>query len=207
MIKTICRSVGRILSIWLLMAAFAATAWAQQLTLNIKQGTLEQVLKQINAQTGYKFTYTDAINAKGTIINVKVTNTDPLAFFKTFFKENSIDYRISDKQVYLSPAKKSDSRQSSQPITVKGKVTDETGEPLVGVYVKDESSNAITSTDIDGIYTITVPGTESKLNYSMVGMKDKTIDVNGRGTIDVIMENQLDELEEIVVVGYGVQKK
>lgn len=205
--KTVCRSLWRIISICLLMTAFAATAWAQQLTLNIKHGTLEQVLKQINAQTGYKFTYTDAINAKGTVITVNVTDTDPVVFFKNFFKEHGIDYKISDKQVYLSPAKKSDSRQSSRTITVKGKITDETGEPLIGVYVKEESTNAITSTDIDGSYTITVPASESKLNYSMVGMKDKTIDVNGRGVIDIIMENKLDELEEIVVVGYGVQKK
>ena len=143
MIKTVCRSVGRTLVTGLLITAFTVTVWAQQLTINIKQGTLEQVLKQVNAQTGYKFTYTDAINAKSKIVTVNVTNTGLQSFFKTFFKENDIEYRINGKQVYLSPAKKSDSQQSPQQSFIKGKVTDETGEPLVGVYVKNEKNEAL----------------------------------------------------------------
>lgn len=93
MTKTICRSIGHTIVTGLLITAFVVTAWAQQLTINIKQGTLEQVLKQVSTQTGYKFTYTDAINAKEKTVTVNVTNTDPVAFFKTFFKENGIDYR------------------------------------------------------------------------------------------------------------------
>lgn len=211
MIKTVCRSVGRTLVTGLLITAFTVTVWAQQLTINIKQGTLEQFLKQVSAQTGYKFTYTDAINAKGKTVIVNVTNADPITFFKTFFKENGIDYKINNKQVYLSPAKKSDSQLNSKQSqdtqkTLKGKVTDETGEPLVGVYVKNEKNAALSTTDADGNYTIKAEEGD-KLVFTYVGMETYTATAGKSAVVNVAMKTDAIALENVVITGYQTISK
>lgn len=211
MIKTVCRSVGRTLVTGLLITAFTVTVWAQQLTINIKQGTLEQFLKQVSAQTGYKFTYTDAINAKGKTVTVNVTNADPITFFNTFFKENGIDYKINNKQVYLSPAKKSDSQLNSKQSqdtqkTLKGKVTDETGEPLVGVYVKNEKNAALSTTDADGNYTIKAEEGD-KLVFTYVGMETYTATAGKSAVVNVAMKTDAIALENVVITGYQTISK
>ena len=205
MTKTICRSIGHTIVTGLLITAFAVTAWAQQLTINIKQGTLEQVLKQVSTQTGYKFTYTDAINAKEKTVTVNVTNTDPVAFFKTFFKENGIDYKINNKQVFLSPAKKSDSQQEAQQ-SLRGRVTDENGEPLVGVYIINETTYSVASTDLSGNYIATVKEGD-KLTFTYVGMQSQTVTVGKNAVINIVMKADAIALENVVITGYQTISK
>ena len=191
----------------LLIATFAVTAWAQQqLTINVKQGTLEQVLKQINAQTGYKFTYTDAINAKSKKVTINVANADPLAFFKTFFKENDIEYKINGEQVYLSPVKKSDSQQSTRQSSIKGKITDETGEPLVGVYVKNENSGALAASDADGYYVVNA-NEGDKLTFTYVGMQNYTTIAGKNSVANIVMKADAIALENVVITGYQTISK
>lgn len=211
MTKTVCRSIGRILSTGLLLVFFAGTVWAQQLTVNVKNGTLEQVLKQIHSQTGYRFTYTDAINAKGKTVTVNVTDADPQTFFKSFFKENDLDYRIDNKQVYLTPAKKSDSQLNNKQSqdnqkTLRGKVTDETGEPLVGVYVKNENSTALSTTDADGNYAIKADEGD-KLVFTYVGMETYTATAGKNAVVNVAMRTDAIALENVVITGYQTISK
>lgn len=188
-----------------LLTAFAITSWAQQLTINVQKGTLEQVLKQINAQAGYKFTYTDAINAKSIIVTVNITNANPETFFKSFFQENKIDYKINNKQVYLSPAKKSDSQQNPQQ-SIRGKVTDETGEPLVGVYIKNITTGVLSVTDVDGNYTIKA-GEGDILTFTYIGMQEYTA-LAGKNTIaNIVMKTDAIALENVVVTGYQTLSK
>ncbi|MEQ8474037.1 MAG: TonB-dependent receptor [Marinoscillum sp.] len=92
--------------------------------------------------------------------------------------------------------------------TVRGTVTsddDGTGLPGVSVVVKGTTNGAIT--DMDGNYSINVPTDNQILVYSFVGFKAQEIDVAGRSTVDVSLSEDLQQLEEVVVVGYGTQKK
>jgi TonB-linked SusC/RagA family outer membrane protein len=95
----------------------------------------------------------------------------------------------------------------AQQITVKGTVKDTKGEPLIGVTVRVEGTTIGTITDMDGVFTLSnVPG-DTTLEFSYVGMKTQRIPVNGRTSIDVVMEEEAEMLEEVVVVGFGTQKK
>lgn len=97
---------------------------------------------------------------------------------------------------------------AASPEKVSGQVTDASGQPLVGVVVMasgDKTSG--TSTDIDGKYTIDITKSTETLEYSCVGYVSATERINGRSVINVTMSEDNEILDEIVVVGYGVQKK
>ena len=94
-----------------------------------------------------------------------------------------------------------------QQITVNGTVTDaETDEPLPGVNIVIQGTNMGTSTDVDGNYTIEAPP-DATLIISFVGYQQQTVDINERQNINVAMEQAITELEEVVAIGYGTQKR
>lgn len=97
------------------------------------------------------------------------------------------------------------SAQGSQTLTVTGKVSG-AGEPLVGVTVTSASSAANAVTDLDGHYSIQVPS-NGTLTFSYVGFEEKKVSVGGRRTINVDLKEQNFSLNDVVVVGYGSQKK
>lgn len=91
---------------------------------------------------------------------------------------------------------------------VRGNVTDDTGEPLIGATVMVVGTTGGTATDIDGNYSIDVPDIKkNELKFSYVGMQPQTVKVNGRKEINVVMKSDATNLEDLVVVGYGQQKK
>lgn len=95
----------------------------------------------------------------------------------------------------------------AQDITVKGNVTDQQGEPVVGASVMLSSNQTVgTLTDLDGNYTISVPS-KSSLVFSCIGYATQTVAVGGRSKIDVVLSEDTEFLEETVVIGYGTQKK
>jgi TonB-linked SusC/RagA family outer membrane protein len=95
----------------------------------------------------------------------------------------------------------------AQTITVTGKVQDPSGEPLMGVSVSVASSQIGTATDSDGTYSLKISGAESVLRFSYIGYITQNIAVGTQRTINVTLEEDLQALEEVVVVGYGVQKR
>ena len=92
-------------------------------------------------------------------------------------------------------------------ITVKGTVTDKTGEPLIGVSVVVKGTSTGTITDLDGNYSINVSGAEAILSYSYIGYETQEIKVGNQSNINVSLGEDSNVLDEVVVVGYGVQKK
>lgn len=95
---------------------------------------------------------------------------------------------------------------SAQQVSVKGTVTDQSGEPLPGVTVIVSGTANGTYTDVDGSYSINAPA-QGALQFSYVGCKTQTVRINGRDVINVIMEDDSGLLDELVVVGYGQMKK
>ena len=95
----------------------------------------------------------------------------------------------------------------AQNITVKGKVTDQRGEPVVGASVMLSNSQTVgTLTDLDGNYSISVPS-NSSLTFSCVGFATQTIELAGRAVVDVVLSEDTEFLDETVVIGYGTQRK
>ncbi len=96
----------------------------------------------------------------------------------------------------------------AQTITVKGNVKDDTGLEVIGATIIVEGNAAIgTTTDIEGNYVLNNVPASGNLMFTYVGMKTQKVSVNGRTTINVVMTSDTELLEEVVVVGFGTQKK
>lgn len=91
-------------------------------------------------------------------------------------------------------------------VTVSGTVTDESGEPLIGATVRLEGSKTAVVTDLEGQFRITAPA-DGVLMFSYVGYADKKEKIGGRSVVDVVMSSNVKELDQVVVIGYGTQKK
>ena len=92
-------------------------------------------------------------------------------------------------------------------VNVKGKVVDATGETLIGVNVILKDTRQGTVTDIDGDFTISVPSANSTLVFSYVGFRELEVPLNGRNFVTVTMEQDTELLDEVIVVGYGTQRR
>ena len=95
----------------------------------------------------------------------------------------------------------------AQNSTVKGKVTDEKGSPLPGAIIRVKSGKGSTSTDTNGAFSLSIPGNEATLVVSYIGYSPKEISARAAQTISVSLAPEASNLSEVVVVGYGTQRK
>src|SRR5690606_5712220 len=191
----------------------SAFALAQRVTLNHKNASLTTVLKEIRQQTGYNFLY-DA-DAVGHIngINLSLQDISLEEALNTILEPNLLTFEkrkgliVIQKNKVRSPTPYTNytARQETEVI---GKVVDEEGTPLMGVsvLVKGKESTG-TSTDRNGRFILVVPNFESTLIFRQIGFLTKEISLGGDRMVDVILEADQAGLEEVVVVGYGTQKK
>lgn len=95
----------------------------------------------------------------------------------------------------------------AQNVTIKGTVADTKGEPLMGVTVQIKGSTIGTITDMDGRFTLSGVPSNATINISYIGMLSQSVQLKGRTSLNIILEEDSELLDEVVVVGYGTQKK
>lgn len=130
------------------------------------------------------------------------------------FKPLNISYKVEGKQIVLTPSVKEVETLEVKPqkpvfaFTIKGKVTDEKGEPMVGTSVVLEGSTKGTLTDVNGNYVLELTEKEKNgtLVFSFVGFDKQSVAINGQNTINIVFKEGK-ALEQVIVVGYGTQKK
>ena len=185
-------------------------AQAQQsdlLTLNMKNVTLKQFVEAVQTQSGYSFLYKDKQLKTNQRITVSVNKQSINVALEQAFKGKGISWKIQGKQILLFPAKEEQSVNTKKSRTIKGNVTTTTGESIPGASVKLANATTGVITDIDGFYMITVPDSQSELEFRFMGYEPRNIKVGNQTTINVSLEEATSSLEEVVVVAYGAQKK
>jgi len=192
--------------------SFAHNSYSQTtaLTLNLKDKTIKEVFSEIENNSEYVFLYNDETLDKNKKVSISIYNQTIDKILDELFKNTGNIYKISDRQVFIS--KKDEVvavvPQQDTRIAVKGNVTDMKGEPLIGVsIIVKNNPNIGAVTDIDGNYTINVRDRRTILEYKYVGFIPKEEEVGERKIINVIMQEDVGQLDEVVVVGYGTQKK
>jgi|WetSurMetagenome_2_1015567.scaffolds.fasta_scaffold01195_6 TonB-dependent starch-binding outer membrane protein SusC len=183
----------------------AANGYSQtkKFDLSLTDVTVKEVLKNIESQSDFRFFYNDElseINRHVTIDQKGMLIDDLLA---GLFKHTGVTFKVLDNNlIVISPEDLVQQRK------VAGKVIDsESKEPLTGVTVQVEGTSLGITTDAEGKYEIDVPGAQSVLIFSFVGYVTQKIPVGTRTIIDVTLTLTTKALEEVVVIGYGVQKK
>lgn len=168
-------------------------------------------IKAVEKTSDYKFVYNNNEVNVNRIITVDTENKDAMTIVKEIF--SGYDVVFIDKTVIVSAKKSSDgnatvNQQPTQRRTITGHVSEGgTGEPLIGVSIMIKNTGTGTVTDIDGNYSIQVENNKAVLEFSYVGFLTQEIAVENLGVIDVEMNTDATKLEEVVVVGAGIQKK
>ncbi len=189
--------------------AQAISGYAQktQLSLDFKSTRIEKILNEIENQSDFYFLYNKDLVDVNRETDIQVENQKIEAILDQLFGESDIRYRILNRQIVLSARDNPTADFSSQVKDVSGKVTDASGEPLPGVTVVVQGTTKGTVTDFDGNYTISDVQADETLVFSFVGMKAQEVGVGSQSTINVVMAEDAIGIEEVVAIGYGVQKK
>lgn len=183
-----------------------------QITLHEKNASLSKVFRQIQKQTGYEFLYSYELLQQAGKLSITVTNASLQQALDLCLKNKPLSYSIIDRTIVLKPKiaepATGQTAQEIPPVTVKGRVTDESGNPLEGVSVQVKGGASGTNTNANGEYSIDIPENAAKvLVFSFVGMESQEMNVNGRTQINVSLRSKDVQQEEITIVAYGTQRK
>lgn len=181
-------------------------------TLSVKKPVTE-VFNAIEHQTNLKFTYNHIKVDENMVIEINANRLSLREVLEEISKSTQLTFRRVNENVHVSKANRRDMAvleflQEEQMITITGRVTSsDSPEGLPGANVVVKGTSQGTVTDLSGNYTIDVPGTQSVLVYSSVGYLSEEVLVGNRSVIDIVLTADITSLDELVVVGYGTQRR
>ncbi len=224
------RSLMRISMLqFLLMATFAGSGLAhtvdaqnalnQKLSIQAENQDMRQVLIQLQRIANVRFTYSSAIIPSKQKVTVRAVNQPLSEILDQVFRQTPVRYKLVGKQIVLQKAvlpvrPEADDRlnllENVMPDpdrNIRGSVKDEGGDPLPGVSVMVKGTQRGTTTNMDGTFQVEIPEDQNILVFSFVGYESKEILVGSESIVDVVLNVDIKSLSEVVVVGYGTQKK
>jgi len=179
-----------------------------KISLNMKDAPIESVLNEIEEVSEFYFLFNHKLIDVDRRVDVDAKN-EPIKDILSEIFSKDIRFIVSDRQIVLIPEEESSGLvELLQPQSVNGKVTDAaTGEAMAGVNIIIKGTNIGAITDITGNYSLTVTNREATLIFSFVGYIDQEVPLNGRTTLDISLIGETKGLDEVIVIGYGTQKK
>lgn len=195
-----------------------ANSYSQKtrLNINLKDATIREVLREIENNSEFIFLYENSTIDNSVKKTIVIENKLIDEVLRKLFEGTDIRYKINDRQIALYTSKKKEnstqhifsySDMPAQQKVITGTVRDSKGELLPGATIIFKGTSSGTVTDGDGKFSIDVPENNDIIVVSYIGMKSQEININGKTTIDIILEQETKGLEEVVVVGFGTQKK
>ncbi len=192
-----------------LLAAASQIASAQQarISLNLQNVPIKEALKAIESKCDYTFLYNNAAIDVNRKVSISANNEELKNVLGRML--DGVTWTVENKRIILSPAKAENTepaKAASQLKLITGTVLDEKGEPMIGVSVNIPGTNRAAVTNIEGRYQIKAAPGET-LNFSYIGYLPEKAKVGTNDEVNVSMAEDTQNLEDLVVVGYGVQKK
>ncbi|MFV8324429.1 TonB-dependent receptor [Flavobacterium sp. ZS1P14] len=189
-----------------------------KVTITITNMTLETALSKLEESTHVKFSYNSRMAQLNQKVSIKANEESLSTVLARILKPLNIGYTevsnliVLQKESVLDENSTADQTKKNQfgavvsEITIKGKITDKQGLPLPSATVLVKNSNKTTTADLDGNYTINASESDI-LIFSYIGFTSKEVPVSGQKMINVVLEEDIAKLDEVVVVGYGTQKR
>lgn len=194
----------RKLVIFSVLSIFAGVpAFAQKVTLKFHEAKVQTVLQSIKQQTKLDLVYSDQILDVNRKVSINLSDTEVKDAIKLLLKGTDTGFEIRNGKIYFIEKK----HLLSSRVTIKGNVSDLSGEPVVGAYVKETTSatNGVT-TDLDGNFTLDVPS-DASLEITFMGFQTQIVQVNGKTELNVSLAEDSELLDEVIVIGYGSMKR
>ncbi|GHV47848.1 SusC/RagA family TonB-linked outer membrane protein [Bacteroidia bacterium] len=179
------------------------------LSIHMENSKVKDVFHEIEKNSEYIFFYYDGVLDVNRKVNLRVKNQTVDKILDQLFDGTGNAYAIDDRQIFIS-AKESTVKIAEtvqQTKTVTGVVTDNSQEPLIGVNVLIKGTSVGTVTDINGRFTLSTTQNDPVLVVSYIGYKPQEIKVGTRLSLNIVLQVDELELDEVIVVGYGTQKR
>lgn len=184
-----------------------------RIDVEIENLSIEEFFKEIQNNSDYYFFYKDDVLSTDKKISLKLKDVEVSTILNKAFSKTNLTYKINGNQIVVRKAAIDSNKTSlnlkeetAQENEVSGTVVDTDGIPLMGVNILVKGTTVGTQTDFDGNYSIMAPQ-DGVLVFTYLGMLTQSIPVGNKSVIDVVMEENAAALSEVVVVGYGTQKK
>ena len=174
-----------------------------RVSLDLVNATVQNVLKEVEKQTEYLFIFNPNEVDLNRKTNIQVNNQMVSEVLSALFMQTDITYVLEGSNIMLMK-RSSVLQQSDKQIT--GTVTDEQGVPIIGANITEKGTTNGTITDIDGMFNLSIPD-NATLEISYIGYISQSIPVGDQTVLSVILREDTQTLDELVVVGYGIQKK
>lgn len=212
----------KLLTIFMLvaLAATSANSYSQVTRFNLRLNdiTVKEVFQQIEENSEFILLYNEKSVDLNRKVSVRAKDDTVESILEQVFKGTGNEWKIYDRQIVVLASGESDVKmapdfgqgnQSQQPQRkdISGRVLDSRNQPLPGVAVIVKGSTVGTVTDNNGAFQLTIPADAQILEFSFVGMKRMDLPVDGRTVFNVVLEEETIGVDEVVVVGYGTQKR
>ena len=199
--------IFRIMKLTVLLLTFSliqvsAATRGQNISLNAKNISFGELISRLREQTNYDFIYSAELGQNEKNFNVHCLNKPLEEVLDNCLKEKALAFKISGSTVLIFNA-----AQDAKLVEITGIVKDDTGDVLPGVSVKVKGQTQGVTTDVRGAFRINVPTENSTLVFVYVGFRTQEIQLKGQRTLSVAMQSESQNLNEVVVIGYGVQRK
>lgn len=185
--------------------------FGQLITIKQKNVTVTEALREVQRQSGYNIFYDTDLVPKHLSVKKRLTEETLHGALNKILETYPIDYKVTDKNVILY------ARQTNTPVptkvvsqdefVVKGTVKNEKGLPIGNVTIIEKGTNRNAITDAQGHFELRATSSTAQLLFSSVGYERKEVSVQGRANLVVIMQEAINEMNEVVVVGYGTQRR
>ncbi len=177
-----------------------------RISLNLKNVTLEHVIGEIEKQSNYRFLYNKSLVNTAQQVSVSADKQTVETVVGQMLRNTGIDYEITNQQIVLKPRQTSP-QPPPQEQKISGKVADAKGEPIIGATVMVKGTDKGTVTDYDGNYTLNDVPQNATIAISYVGYKSVELSVGSPQLANLVLHEDNELLDEVVVVGYGTQKR
>ena len=203
------QKIGRLFRLTLLVclscSVISAKAQTARITLNLQNATLEQAMDEIKKQTRYLFINQDVKGLDNLKVSINVVDELISKVLDGIFTPHGIAYYIDGKSIIISNRPKAE----STPVRVQGRVTDASGQPIIGASVIVRGTTLGVSTDAEGRFSLEVPAPAASryLEISYLGYETASIPVGSRTSFSVTLQESSSEIEQVVVTALGIKRE
>lgn len=183
------------------------SAYSQDISLKTNNVTVKEAMERIEKETGYLFVFSSTDVNTNEQVSVSASDAAIEEVVKQILKgQQGIDYEIQGKKIILRKADTVSSQENKKKRVVSGKVVDVSGVPIIGATILEKGTSNGTVTDFDGKFNLNVVD-GALLDISYIGFKNQQMKVIPGKEIYITLKEDSELLDEVVVVGYGIQKK
>lgn len=191
------------------LQTIANDGFAQEtITLKLENSTLRKAFKVIEKSTSFRFVYNEEILPSDQRISINVQAQPVNSVMKKLLENTALTHKIVGTDLIVISADHLVRITSEQPaFTVSGKVLNAVNEPVANVTILEKGTSNGTSTKEDGSFRIEITGNSAVLVFSSIGYLDQEIPVSGASTLNITLSDNISDLNQVIVVGYGTQKR